>query len=143
MSRKSVVVAVAMMIAAFTSPLDAQSRGKEKSERPTKSSPPAGVVAPGAKQSSVVIFHDTDRAAFRRYHRDHPVAITDLPPGIRKRIARGKPLPPGIAKKQLSPGLTAIAPRLARGHSYARVGRDVVVLDPAGLVVDLLVDAFR
>lgn len=135
MSRKSVVVVVALMIAVFTSPLAAQSRGKEKSERPTKSS--------AGEQSSVVIFHDTDRSAFRRYHRDHPVAITDLPPGIRKRIARGRPLPPGIAKKQLSPGLIAIAPRLARGHSYLRVGRDVVVLDPAGLVVDLLVDAFR
>lgn len=152
MSRKS-VVALAMMVAVFASPLIGQARGKEKEKekgkpaQPATPSRPVVVVSPHATprapQASVVIFHDTDRTAIRRYHRDHPVAVTELPPGIRKRIARGKPLPPGIAKKQLAPGLIAIAPRLERGYSYARVGHDVVVLDPAGIVVDLLLDAFR
>lgn len=148
MSRKS-VMALAMMVAVFALPLAAQSQGqgKAKPAHPTKSSRPVVVVSPNTKphgqQSSVVIFRDTDRTAFHRYHRDHPLAVRDLPPGMRKRIARGKPLPPGIAKKQLAPGLLAIAPQLERGYSYARVGRDVVVLNPAGLVVDLLLDAFR
>ncbi|MEO5825025.1 MAG: hypothetical protein ABIR59_03995 [Gemmatimonadales bacterium] len=152
MSRKS-VVALALMAAVFTSPLIGQSRGKTKEKEKGKPAQPAtpsrtAVVAsphatPHAQQPSVLIFHDSDRTAIRRYHRDHPVAVTELPPGIRKQVARGKPLPPGIAKKQLAPGLIAIAPRLERGYSYARVGHDVVVLNPAGVVVDLLLDAFR
>ncbi|MDT8877981.1 anti-virulence regulator CigR family protein [Halomonas saccharevitans] len=50
-----------------------------------------------------------------------------LPPGIRKNLARGKPLPPGIAKN--------FDPRLRRelpyyeGYEWRRVGADAVLVD--------------
>ncbi|WP_245748533.1 anti-virulence regulator CigR family protein [Halomonas subterranea] len=65
-----------------------------------------------------------------------------LPPGIERNLARGKPLPPGIAKRFDGP----IANELPRypGYEWQRVGSDVVLIDAATrVVVDILVDALR
>ncbi|WP_366064984.1 anti-virulence regulator CigR family protein [Halomonas sp. Mc5H-6] len=65
-----------------------------------------------------------------------------LPPGIERNLARGKPLPPGIAKRFDGP----IANELPRypGYEWQRVGADVVLIDAATrVVVDILVDALR
>lgn len=65
-----------------------------------------------------------------------------LPPGIRKNLARGKPLPPGIAKKMV-PG-----PMLARlpvypGYEWRVAGSDLILVAVATAVVaDVLFDVF-
>lgn len=66
-----------------------------------------------------------------------------LPPGIRKNLARGKPLPPGIAKKMV-PG-----PMLARlpvhpGYEWRVAGSDLILVAIATAVVaDVLTGVFN
>lgn len=65
-----------------------------------------------------------------------------LPPGIERNLARGKPLPPGIAKRFDGP-ITNELPHYP-GYEWQRVGADVVLIDAATrVVVDILVDALR
>jgi hypothetical protein len=88
-----------------------------------------------------VVFRDGDRATFRDYFVTHKIVAQPLPPGIAMNVARGKRLPPGIAKKTLPPGLIALAPRQS-GVTYYIVG-DRVVAVRLGVVVDVLLDLFR
>ena len=62
-----------------------------------------------------------------------------LPPGIRKNLARGKPLPPGIAKKMV-PG-----PMLARlpvhpGYEWRVVGDDLVLIALSTAIVTSVIN---
>ncbi len=59
-------------------------------------------------------------------HRQLLDAPSSLPPGIRKNLARGKPLPPGIAKRMDDRLLTAL-PRYDE-YEWRQVGRDVVLV---------------
>jgi hypothetical protein len=64
-----------------------------------------------------------------------PVA---LPPGQRRRLAQGKPLPPGIARQVLPPGLVGALPAYP-GHAYYAIGTDVVLVAIAtGVIVSIL-----
>jgi hypothetical protein len=67
------------------------------------------------------------------------VGYAGLPPGIRKNLERGKPLPPGIAKKLVP------APVLARlpvhpGYTWYSVGSDLVLVAAATMVVADVLD---
>lgn len=64
-----------------------------------------------------------------------------LPPGIAKNLARGKPLPPGIAKTRMPPDLVVRLPVRA-GHEWLLAGDLVVLIDPVGIVVDVLREIF-
>ncbi len=65
-----------------------------------------------------------------------------LPPGIRKQLARGKPLPPGIAKKVSQPELLAHLPR-HDGYEWQICGSDLVLVAVATAVIaDVLFDVF-
>lgn len=65
-----------------------------------------------------------------------------LPPGMRNRLAQGKPLPPGIARRALPPDLLLRLPRHP-GHEYALLGATLVLIESAtGLVASILADAF-
>jgi hypothetical protein len=82
-------------------------------------------------------FSDDDAAHLRVYFMTQPVAWTALPPGIAMNVARGKRLPPGIAKK-LPQDALANLPR-HEGYEYAQVGRDIVLIEAATrLVVDII-----
>ena len=60
-----------------------------------------------------------------------------LPPGIRKNQARGKPLPPGIAKR-FDNRLLGQLPRY-EGYEWQQVGTDVVLVTLAtGLIYEIL-----
>ncbi len=60
-----------------------------------------------------------------------------LPPGIRKNLARGKPLPPGIAKR-FDSRLLGKLPRYD-GYEWRQVGTDVVLVALAtGLIYEIL-----
>ncbi len=65
-----------------------------------------------------------------------------LPPGIRKNLQRGKPLPPGIARQRLDSRLESRLPRFP-GFEWARVGSDLVQLSTStGVVNQVLSNAF-
>lgn len=69
-------------------------------------------------------------------------ATESLPPGIQRQITRGKPLPPGIAKR-FDKSLGAQLPSYP-GYEWEYVGTDVVLIEAATrVVVDILVDALR
>jgi Ni/Co efflux regulator RcnB len=64
-----------------------------------------------------------------------------LPPGIAKNLARGKPLPPGIAMQMLPDELTVELPPPPRGYARIIVDGKVVLIDLATRVVhDILSD---
>ncbi|MGE5546787.1 MAG: anti-virulence regulator CigR family protein [Solirubrobacterales bacterium] len=86
-----------------------------------------------------VVITAMERALIRDYYRDNRAVLASdtLPPGMRKRLAQGKPLPPGIAKK-LPDGLAArLQPR--PGYEYHQVGLDVLLVEVAtGVIVDMM-----
>lgn len=66
-----------------------------------------------------------------------------LPPGIRKNLARGKPLPPGIAKKLGHSQMLSQLPQ-HEGYQWQVCGTDLVLVSLATMVVaDILTDVFR
>lgn len=79
----------------------------------------------------------------RDYYASHEVDAEALPPGIRRRVAQGKPLPPGIAKKAAPPELRS-AVDLPDGYELVEVGLDVVLVEVAtNIVHDVLMDVIR
>ena len=71
------------------------------------------------------------------------VGYAALPPGIRKNLARGKPLPPGIAKKMVPGPMLRELPVYA-GHEWRIAGDDLILVSLGnGLVVEVLGDIFR
>ena len=71
--------------------------------------------------------HD-DVHVIQQYYRAHPVS---LPPGLQKKLARGKPLPPGWQKK-LQPFPSNIDVRLGPPCGYCGRG----VIDGYGVIYD-------
>lgn len=62
-----------------------------------------------------------------------------LPPGIQKNLARGKPLPPGIAKK-LDGRLVSRLPHY-EGYDWVRAGTDLILVAVAtGIIYEVLHD---
>lgn len=65
-----------------------------------------------------------------------------LPPGIRKNLARGKPLPPGIAKKMVPGPMLARLPAYP-GYEWRVAGSDLILVAVAtAIVADVLFDVF-
>lgn len=66
-----------------------------------------------------------------------------LPPGIRRNLGRGKPLPPGIARQVVPGGMLVELPRI-EGHEWAIAGRDLILIVIGTLVVaEILEDVFE
>ena len=73
----------------------------------------------------------------------HYTGYSSLPPGIKKNLARGKPLPPGIAKKMVPSRMLAHLPRHA-GYEWRVAGADLILVAAAtGIVADVLSGVFR
>lgn len=92
-----------------------------------------------------VIFSEIEKRLIREYYagQGHGAAPANLPPGIRKRLARGKGLPPGIAKKYLPSDLEGRLPARA-GVERRVIGSDVVLVAIAtNLVLDIIFDAIK
>ena len=75
-----------------------------------------------------VYFGTSDIGIIRQYYGAHPV---NLPPGLQKKLAKGKPLPPGWQKK-LQAFPVEIEPRLVPVCGYCGRG----VIDGYGVVYD-------
>jgi hypothetical protein len=61
---------------------------------------------------------------------------------MRNRLAQGKPLPPGIARRAVPPDLLRLLP-VRPGYEYAMVGTSLVLIAVAtGVVASILADVF-
>ena len=67
--------------------------------------------------------------------------VNSLPPGIKKNLARGKGLPPGIAKKVLLPATVVNHVSLPANTNIIVVGSNVVVFDPIkNIILDIILN---
>jgi Ni/Co efflux regulator RcnB len=92
------------------------------------------------------VLSDDERRIIHRYFGEHPDSVgkvKELPPGIRKKLARGGAMPPGIAKQALPDGLhRQLPPR--DGQHYEIIGTDVVLVETATrIIVDVLKGVLR
>lgn len=106
----------------------------------------AGSVAAGAVAGAVlagVLLSDRDRSTITQYFQQHPQPAPALPPGIAKNLARGKPVPPGIAKRGVPNALSAKL-SIPSGYELQTVGTDVVLIEAGTrIVADILKDVLR
>jgi len=84
---------------------------------------------------------DVEIRLIRGYYTSQGAKPKPLPPGIAKNLARGKPLPPGIAKTRLPEALVVQLPARP-DHQWVLAGDVVVLIDPVGIVVDILREIF-
>lgn len=91
-----------------------------------------------------ISFSVGDRDQIQAYYSSHPnPGIDALPPGLRKNLARGKAMPPGIAKRFPPEGLRSSLSVPSRYH-VIEVGWDVFLVEVAtGIIHDVLMDVIR
>ena len=88
-------------------------------------------------------FSDAERQIIVEYFSAHKTEVEPLPPGIARNLARGKALPPGIAKRRLPAELVARLPaREGVEFEVTIFGDRIVLLEASGLVVDILEGIF-
>lgn len=110
---------------------DASAQGRGNREREAASS--VGVTLTVGVKSQILEFYAG---------RSQP-NLEALPPGIRRRLERGKALPPGIAKKAAPPELQGRI-ELADGFELVEVGLDVFLVEVAtNIIHDVLMDVIR
>ena len=122
---------VAALVLAFPlvglTPIEAQAQGRGNRDR---AAAPAGVTLSVELKAQIGDFYSS------RAESD----IKALPPGIRGRLERGKPLPPGIAKKYAPPELQSLL-ELPAGYKIVEVGLDVLLVEIAtDIIHDVLMD---
>ncbi|MEE9207363.1 MAG: anti-virulence regulator CigR family protein, partial [Gemmatimonadota bacterium] len=113
-----------------TTPVDAFAQGR-------------GNRAPAPSIVSITLSPDI-RVQIQQFYSSRAASGAEaLPPGIRRRLARGKELPPGIAKKNVPTGLRSRI-ELPVGFEIVEVGLDVLLVEVAtDIVRDVLMDIVR
>ena len=91
-----------------------------------------------------ISFSVGDREQIQAYYSSHPnPGIEALPPGTRKNLARGKAMPPGIAKRFPPDGLRSSL-SVPIQYQVIEVGWDVFLVEVAtGIIHDVLMDVIR
>ena len=95
-----------------------------------------------------VVFSSNEATTIRAYYSSQNTRATShgkgrksLPPGIEKNLARGKALPPGIAKQGLPAGLLTLLPPAPKGYERILVSGKVLLVEIATQVIhDVLED---
>lgn len=98
----------------------------------------------GVTASVEVTLSSDLQSQVRAFYSSRPASgVEALPPGIRRRLERGKPLPPGIAKKSAPPELLNQV-EVRDGFDLVEVGLDVLLVEVAtGVIHDVLMDVIR
>lgn len=136
MWKRSALLLLAASIASFPAaakdPPGGQGKGKNKGES-------RAAAVPGAR------FVSGEVRIIREYYTAHPVS---LPPGLQKKLARGKPLPPGWQKKltpfpgplegRLAPVCATCGRGVIDGYAVIYDKRTRIILDIVQLVGDIL-----
>jgi hypothetical protein len=129
MMRSTIVFALAIFAGfVLTSDLQAQrGRGRHKEAE--------------VRVQQAVGFSVAERQIVAEFFATHHQEVEALPPGIARNLARGKRLPPGIAKRQIPSALQAQLPTRV-GVEVSIFGDRIVLLEASGLVVDILEGIF-
>lgn len=134
-------------LSAGAAPPEGKGHGKpdkeHKQQKAYKKGHPQGPKSsPGARSASPSVSIGFDRA--RRIALTHRyTGYRSLPPGIRMNLARGKPLPPGIARKRVPGAMLAELPYYP-GYEWRIAGTDLVLVAIATAVIaDVLFDVFE
>ncbi len=103
----------------------------------------------GAGEASVeftamISFSLGDRDLIQAHYSSNPnPGVQALPPGTRKNLARGKTLPPGIAKR-FPPDALRSSLAIPPQYEVIEVGWDVFLVEVAtGIIHDVLMDVIR
>lgn len=99
-----------------------------------------GILSTAQRELIEDLFQDNNDIIDTQTRRDIQSQIDSLPPGMQRRLARGRELPPGIAKKVDLPAHVNEYVGLDDNVRIVVVGRDAVVVDP---VTELIVDVLR
>lgn len=95
------------------------------------------------KKQSRAKFFAQDRETIANYFTTHHFSVIGLPPGIAKNLARGKPLPPGIAKQYLPRDLNQSLIYYP-GYDYLIAGKNVLLVNRTNQIIeDILYDILR
>jgi hypothetical protein len=140
----AVIVGVAASACSSSSPTPAPAARTTSAPRAT---PPRGAAA--AVTQTVSFTFTADHAAIvHAYYGGESRgpgngrARGGLPPGIEKNLARGKPLPPGIAKQYLPSDLLVRLPTAPRGMEYVVVAGKLLLVEIATQMVrEVLLEA--
>ncbi|MGF1594215.1 MAG: anti-virulence regulator CigR family protein [Kiloniellaceae bacterium] len=139
--------ALALILAASAPALADQGKGKGNARGGNPNDDSTSAVVEGVTAGVLgAVLDDDEKRIIHRYfgeHRDSVGKVKELPPGIRKKLARGGAMPPGIARQVLPDGLhRQLPPR--NGQHYEVVGTDVVLVETATrVIVDVLKDVLR
>jgi Ni/Co efflux regulator RcnB len=129
---RSIALALVVALTATTA-LAAQSDRGPKGRNQTQNRAAEVVVRGGGVNLTV-------QRTIREYYADKPRAARELPAGAARNYARGKRLPPGLAKRPVPPDL-AVRLRVQPGYQYVVVDRDVLLIAVStGIVADILFD---
>lgn len=147
--KRSAILSVCVALLAFsTLAVAAPPEGKGKPDKghhkeSQSSADPDGGGSGGHQDRDSDGYGSFDEDDFRLFAREqHYGGYDALPPGIRKNLARGKPLPPGIARREIPPELMRRLP-LRDGYEWRAVGSDVVLYSiTSGIVDQVLRDVF-
>lgn len=123
-------------------PAKTQAAGKDAGNDQTdgSSADVAAAAAAGAVLAGALL-SDKDRATILDYYEHRHARVTALPPGIAKNLERGKPLPPGIAKRGVPPTLSRRL-SIPAGYELQTVGADVLLIEiGTRIIADILKDA--
>ncbi len=140
----STLGAVLLNSAAFAQPDHAPAHGAhDKGHNSREQAPQHETHRSGNTRDERVDLPRINERELRQLLRQHDAPRAgSLPPGIQRNLERGKPLPPGIAKR-FDGQLAAQLPNYP-GYEWERVGADVVLIEAATrIVVDVLVDVLR
>ena len=132
MSKTLYVFVLALLVASiFTGVAPVTAEAQEKV--------PGGAVTIGGDTLSAEA-----RVQIRDFYAARPASgAKALPPGIRRNLQRGKPLPPGIAKKSAPEELQARL-QIGDGFEIIEVGLDVFLVEVAtNIIHDILWDVIQ
>ncbi len=68
--------------------------------------------------------------------------VSSLPPGIQKKLNKGKRLPPGIAKKTVLPKAVNRHLNISSDATIIAIGSSVVIINPQNIILDVLHSIF-
>jgi Ni/Co efflux regulator RcnB len=129
---RSIAFALVAVLAATTA-LAAQNDRGPKGRNETQSRGVDVVVRGGGVNLTV-------QRTIREYYADKPKTAHTLRLGAARNYARGRKLPPGVAKRSLPPDLERRLP-VQPGYQYVAVENDVLlIVVSTGIVADILMD---
>ena len=140
MLRIALVTALVSLAAACSSSAPAPTPAPRTTSVPRAAPPPRA--APATTQTLSFTFTANDASLVHAYYSTQSRGNGNgrgrnggLPPGIEKNLARGKPLPPGLAKQYLPPDLVVQLSQPPRGFEYVIIAGKLLLVEAATQVV--------